>query len=350
MLFFLVFSSLSAYNVYQGETITDHLNFIENSIINVVDCFFLMINSDVSGGAMRMSGDNIYAIVRDSSFVECISKQQAACIYFSGNRIETFRCCSINCTSRYCATFLSSELSILLRNSRMLCDMTTVYNGYTQIDALQGKNNEVAVTNLNVSKSTASQSVLAVEFINVNKGRLAFFNIEKNTARSDTSCLIYCHQEDYPEQHLIEYGNIVDNKGINGGYIFSFICETTVRNVICNNNLRMIVQAIIYHVTFDSCIFDGAATLTDVVTATNCQFMTETATYDFPYASCNCFADNGFVSLKLSKQNNVSEKTWIIAGVTLFVTATVVVAIIATKNKQKKNEEEEVISTAPLME
>lgn len=331
---------------------------IANYCFTIVDSIFLSCMSDTSGGAISIHCTGSYGAIHECTFVYCQSKAQGGCVFFSGTNLEAFRCCCINCTSRYSSMFLKTEISNY-GPQNTLCDMITILSSTSQFNAISSKNGNAAYTNINMTKSRASSQILAFELTELENVEVAYINLKDNKGDTKNNAIIYVLNELSENNHLIHHGNFIKNTCINGGFLFSFASEGTISDCIFIDNSRSILTAVRYYVTFVSCVFDGAESKTEFQTIKSCQFLTETSTWQFTMMDCN----NKVNQLKF-ELGNQNKKVHIIQlkGVGYVAVVIGIICLLATiifiiaKSKKggdnedvDKNENEDVLSATPLI-
>ena len=244
--------------------------------------------SDSSGGAISIHCRPSYGIVHECTFVRCQTKAQGACIYFSGSTLESFRCCCINCSARYNAMFSSSQHTVQSDiGKHTTIDMLSVFSSTSQTNAVSTQNGDTRITNINLTKSRSTGTILAIEFTDIPHGEISYFTFNDNKGDTRDSSIIYVLDDISETSKIIHHGNFIKNTCANGGYLFNFIALGTVSDCIFKDNARATLFAIRYCVTFISCVFDGAESKTDFQTFKSCQFLTETSTMEFTMMDCD---------------------------------------------------------------
>lgn len=331
---------------------------ISNYCFTILDSIFLSCMSETSGGAISIHCSNSYGAVHECTFVNCQSKTQGGCIFFSGTSFETFRCCAINCSTRYSSMFLKTEIAGT-GPKNTLVDMISILSSTSQFNALSTKNGEATYTNINLTKSRSSASILAIELTEMDNAEVAYFTFQDNKGDYKGNAIFYVLNEISESVKVIHHGNFIKNTCMNGGYLFSFVSEGTISDCIFLDNSRSILTALRYYVTFISCVFDGAETQTEFQTVQNCQFLTETSTWQFTMMDCENKLKLGFES----KRNYIIQFKsigYIASAVGIVCLLATIIFIIAKakkggndedENKEPhKNENEDTLSAIPLIQ
>ncbi|KAK8888650.1 hypothetical protein M9Y10_033382 [Tritrichomonas musculus] len=338
---------------------------ISNYCFNVISSIFVSCMSETSGGAISIHCSKSYGVVHECTFVYCQSKVQGACIYFSGNRIETFRNCVLNCTSRFNAMFLSSQLAVS-GGEATIVDMLTVFGSSSQTNAVSHKNGDVLITNFNLTKSKASASILAMEINDAEDTDVSYFTFVNNTGNAKSNSIIYIHNDICESTKYVHHGNLIKNTCLNGGYLFSFIDDGAISDCIFKDNSRSVLTAFRYYVTFISCVFDGSEAHTEFLTYQSCQFLTETATMHFTFIECPDKAPDLKLNLVKDKEQNqiislsTTGYTLVVIGIVALLAIIITILVKAKKNRENvvdddniipiKNEEQNNLSTTPLIQ
>ena len=336
---------------FERKPSTDYCFAILNSI-------FMDIISETSGGAIAIRNGVSTGVIHDCTFIQCQSKAQAACIYFSGLNLETFGCCSVNCTTRYSSMFLSSQLKDT--KQRTVVDMLTIDGSSSQENAISLHNGHALLTNINMTNSLVYGTLLALELTDIESPEVAYTNFVNNKGDVRDNSIIYLLTEFTESTQVFHHGNYIKNTCTNGGYIFNAVALTHISDSVFQNNSRTPLQVIRYYVTFESCVFDGAEIRTDFETITNCQFLTGTSPLEFTLQNCSDISGN----LKLSSTNKEYIVKFSSYGYVLMVVGIValvaIISMIIVKTKQnhhteedkkdEQNTKENQLSTTPLIE
>lgn len=126
-----------------------------------------------------------------------------------------------NCTSRYNAIFCSSQLTAQsYDHNNTNIDMLTVTSSSSQTNVILAQNGDSSICNLNLTKSKATGIILAVEFKDIDHGEISYFTFDHNSGDTRDNSIVYVLDG---ESCIVHHGNFIDNKCMNGGYLFNFI-------------------------------------------------------------------------------------------------------------------------------
>lgn len=334
-----------------------------NNCFTVLDSLFVSCMSETSGGAISIHCRSSYGIIHECTFVYCQSKVQGGCIFFSGSNIEAFRCCCLNCTTRYSSMFLSTEINGEGKQNT-LCDMITIVSSSSQFDAISSKNGDAYYTNLNLTESKVTSTILAIELTECDEVEICYFNFVNNKGDTKGNSIMYILNDFSETNKQIHHGNVIKNTCKNGGYLFSFVSEVTITDCIFDDNSRSILTAIRYYVTFVNCVFDGAESRTEFQTLKNCQFLTETATWQITMMECDDKVPQLSSNLGNNKKVHIIKLSTVgyvlvAVGIVSLLAIILFIIIYAKKNENvednenlesHKNEKEDTLSTTPLIQ
>lgn len=224
--------------------------------------------------------------------------------------------------------------------------MLTVTSSSSQTNVILAQNGDSSICNLNLTKSKATGIILAVKFTDIDHGEISYFTFDHNRGDTRNNSVVYVLDG---ESCIVHHGNFIDNKCMNGGYLFNFIAPGTIENCIFKDNERAVLMAIRYYVTFVECVFDGDDTKTEFMTVKSCHFLTETATWKFTMIDCNV------PSFVFDRKSTFSGKIAVATcgGCVAVVIGAVwtVLLVFRNKNKNGDNEDnEKMLSPQPLIQ